>query len=120
MLERTYAVIRERVWTKRTGIYLYASPRMGKTTCAEAVQALLAVEFPNICILRIDARRSGRPSESHMFRLILDGVNHALSRRTDVNLLFHNVNSAIMVQLAAHGGAHCVLIIDELNRSRDK
>src|SRR3546814_16912627 len=69
MLERTYAVIRERVWTKRTGIYLYASPRMGKTTCAEAVQALLAVEFPKICILRIDARRSGRPSESHMFRL---------------------------------------------------
>lgn len=119
MLERTYAVIRERVWTKRTGIYLYASPRMGKTTCAEEVQSLLALEFPKFYILRVDARRSARPSESHLFRLLLDSVNHALSRRADVNLLFHNIKSDIMVQLASHGGSHFVLIIDEMHRLSD-
>src|SRR5690554_5036125 len=67
MLERTYALIRERAWMKRTGVYLYASPRMGKTSCAEETQALLSYEFPKFHILRIDARSTLRPSESHMF-----------------------------------------------------
>ncbi|MER1940908.1 hypothetical protein ABS755_09400, partial [Castellaniella sp. FW104-16D08] len=95
MLERTYAIIRERVWMKRTGVYLYASPRMGKTTCAETVQALLLLEFPKLHIVRINARRNLRPSDAHMFRLLLEGVNHALSKRTHADLLFYNIKADI-------------------------
>src|SRR3546814_17722374 len=62
MLERTYAVIRERVWMKRTGVYLYASPSRGKTVCAEQVQALLLLEFPRLHIMSLSASRSLRPS----------------------------------------------------------
>lgn len=119
MLERTYAVIRERVWMKRTGVYLYASPRMGKTTCAETVEALLLLEFPKLHIIRINARRNLRPTETHMFRLLLEGVNHALSNRTHADLLFYNVKADIMVKLAALGGNHLVLIIDEMHRLND-
>ncbi len=119
MMERTYALIRERVWMKRTGVYLYASPRTGKTTCAEATQALLFSEFPKFHILRIAARRTQRPSDAHMFRLILEGMNHALSKRPTADLLFHNVKADVMVQLAARGGSHFVLIIDEMHRLND-
>src|SRR3546814_4653609 len=73
---------------KRTGVYLYASPRIGKTVCAEQVQALLLLEFPRLHIMRISARRSLRPSDAHLFRLLLDSVNHVLSKRTSVDLLF--------------------------------
>src|SRR3546814_12810112 len=93
MLERTYAVIRERVWMKRTGVYLYASPRIGKTVCAEQVQALLLLEFPRLHIMRISARRSLRPSDAHLFRLLLDIVNHVLRKSTSVDFLFQNVKS---------------------------
>ncbi|TAL77508.1 MAG: ATP-binding protein [Burkholderiaceae bacterium] len=119
MLERTYAVIRERVWMKRTGVYLYASPRIGKTVCAEQVQALLLLEFPRLHIMRISARRSLRPSDAHLFRLLLDSVNHVLSKRTSVDLLFQNVKSDIMMNLATLGGTHFVLIIDEMHLLND-
>ncbi|CAM5569717.1 ATP-binding protein [Eoetvoesiella caeni] len=119
MLERTYALVRERVWMKRTGVYLYASPRMGKTTCAEEIQTLLVTEFPKLHIVRIDARRTQRPSEAHLYRLILEGVNHILSTRVSVHLLFQNVKADIMVKLAARGGTHFVLIIDEMHRLND-
>lgn len=119
MLERTYALIRERVWMKRTGMYLYASPRMGKTTCAEEVQSLLIAEFPKLHIVQVSVRRTQRPSEAHMFRLILEGVNHALSHRASADLLFQNVKTDIMVNLAARGGTHFVLIIDEMHRLND-
>lgn len=116
MLERTYALIRERAWMKRTGVYLYASPRMGKTSCAEETQALLSYEFPKFHILRIDARSTLRPSESHMFRLILEGANHALSKRPHADMLFHNVKADIVANLASRDGTHFVLIIDEMHR----
>lgn len=119
MLERTYALIRERVWMRRTGVYLYASPRMGKTSCAEETQALLSLEFPKILILRIDARRNLRPSESNMFRLILEGAHHALAKRSTADLLFYNVKADIMAKLAALGGTHFVLIIDEMHLLTD-
>lgn len=119
VLLRTYALIRERVWMKRTGIYLFAKPRMGKTTCAEEVHSLLLVEFPKLHVIKVDARRTLRPSESHMFRLLLEAVDHALSYRVSPTVLFQNVKADIQVKLAARGGTHFVLIIDEMDRLSD-
>lgn len=119
MLERTYALIRERVWMKRTGVYLYSSPRMGKTTCAEGIQTLLLAEFPKLHVIKVDARRTQRPSEAHLFRLILEGANHELSKRHSSDLLFQNVKADIIVNLAAREGTHVVLIIDEMHRLND-
>ena len=51
MIEKVYSIFRERVFSRHTGTFLYAQPRMGKTRCANAVRDLLATEFPKKYVL---------------------------------------------------------------------
>jgi len=62
MMQRTYALVRELVWARRTGTVFYASPRMGKTRCALAIRDLLREEFPNVYVTLLSSRSSGRPT----------------------------------------------------------
>ena len=91
MLERTYAIVRERVWTRKTGMYFYGTPRLGKSTCAVEIVELLRKEFPRIFVSLSTLRRSPRPSDAHVFKLILEGFKHTLSSRKDADLLFKNI-----------------------------
>ncbi len=113
MLDRTYEVIRERVWMRRTGVFFYASPRMGKTTCVGETKERLEEEFSTLYVTRLDARDSQRPSHAHMYKLLLEAQEHVLSRRSDVNLLFNNAVTDIQVQVGARHGSQYVLLIDE-------
>lgn len=119
MMERTYSIIRERVWARRTGAVFYASPRMGKTRCVMAVKDLISEEFPEIYVTLLSARRSTRPTDSHMFRLILEAENHALSGRANADMLFDNAKSDIRVKTKVKGGGQYVLLIDEMQLLND-
>lgn len=119
MMQRTYSIIRERVWSRRTGVVFYASPRMGKTRCAIAVKELICEEFPRIYVTLLSARRSSRPTDSHMFRLILEAEKHALSGRTNADVLFDNAKSDIRVKISSTGGVQYVLLIDEMQLLND-
>lgn len=70
VITNVYGLIRERVFMRKTGTFMYATPRMGKTTCARAVETLLQHEFPKILIMRLIAEDSGR-QESALFANIL-------------------------------------------------
>jgi hypothetical protein len=113
MLERTYRIIRERVWARRTGIFFYSTPRMGKSTCVGDVMDRLKEEFPQIHVSRLDARDSARPSGSHMYKLILEAEGHVLAKRPDAYALFNNVITDIKMSVAAKRGSQFVLLIDE-------
>lgn len=119
MMQRTYSIIRERVWARRTGIVFYASPRMGKTRCAMAIKELISAEFPRIYVTLLSARRSSRPTDAHMFRLILEAENHALSGRATADVLFDNARSDIRVKISGTGGVQYVLLIDEMQLLND-
>jgi hypothetical protein len=119
MMQRTYALVRELVWARRTGTVFYASPRMGKTRCALAVRDLLREEFPNVYVTLLSTRPSTRPSTSHMLRLILEAESHVLSRRPDADLLFGNAIADIRVKAARIGAKQYVLLIDEMHLLND-
>lgn len=119
MMQRTYALVREQVWARRTGTVFYASPRMGKTRCAIAIRDLLRQEFPNVYVTLLSTRPSPRPSTSHMLRLILEAESHVLSRRPDADLLFGNAVADIRVKAARIGAKQYVLLIDEMHLLND-
>lgn len=114
MLKSTYSIIRERVWTRRTGSVFYGSPRMGKTKCAHATKEALQEEFPKSFISLLSARRSTRASDAHMYRLILEAEHHALSGRANADMLFDNAVADIEVKTKSLGGAQFVLLVDEM------
>lgn len=119
MMQRTYALVRELVWARRTGTVFYASPRMGKTRCALAIRDLLRQEFPNVYVTLLSTRPSGRPTTAHMLRLILEAETHALSRRPDADQLFGNAIADIRVKAARIGARQYVLLIDEMQLLND-
>ncbi|WP_314441286.1 AAA family ATPase [Massilia timonae] len=119
MMQRTYALVRELVWARRTGTVFYSSPRMGKTRCAGAIRDLLREEFPNIYVTLLSTRPSGRPTTSHMLRLILEAESHVLSKRPDPNLLFGNAVADIRVKAGRIGAKQYVLLIDEMQLLND-
>lgn len=114
MLQRTYSVVRERVFAKRTGVYFYGAPRLGKSTCAAVIETTLRQEFPNIYAKVVNLRRSLRPSETHIYRLILEAEHHKLAGRADPYKIFQNVLTDIIVQVKRRGGKQYVLICDEI------
>ena len=119
MMQRTYSIARECVWARRTGIVFYAFPRVGKTRCAMAIQELLSTEFPRIYVTLLSARRASRPTDGHMFRLILEAENHALSGRANADVLFDNAKSDIRLKTNTNGGSQYILLIDEMQLLND-
>lgn len=113
MLLAAYAIVRERVATRRTGIVFYGPPRIGKTKCAEEIKRLLTEEFRSLIASIIYARPSLRPSDSHMFRLILEARGHVLASRKDPNLLFKNAVTDVELEVKKQSGSQYILIIDE-------
>lgn len=114
-----YSLIRERVLMRTTGTFMYASPRMGKSTCARAVRSLLQAEFPKIFIMSFVAEKR-RTQESALFIDILhaDGLNVARSERySDIQrkLITH-----IQSRLAMLGGNQFVLMVDEMQNLGDE
>lgn len=113
MLQRTYNLVRERVWARRTGLNFYSTPRIGKTSCLMMIKGMLEAEFPKTFFLLISAR-SSRPSDAHMFRLLLEGLNHELAGRTNSGVLFRNAVTDIAMQVGRRRGMQFVLLIDEM------
>ncbi len=113
-LQRTYDLVRERVWARRTGLNFYSTPRIGKTTCLMMIKGMLEAEFPKTFFLLISARAS-RPSEAHMYRLLLEGLNHELAGRTNTGVLFRNTVTDIAMHVGRRRGMQFVLLIDEMH-----
>lgn len=114
MMQRTYGIVRERVWARRTGVVFHASPRMGKTRCAMAIKELIMTEFPRTHVTLLSVRNAIRPSGGHMYRLILEAENHALSGRPNADRLFENAKADILMKTSLRGGSQFVLLIDEM------
>ena len=114
MMRRAYTAIRDRVWSRGTGIVFYATPRCGKTRCAMAVKEMISEEFPKAYVSLLSARRSSRGAGGHMYKLILSAEHHAMAARTNEDLLFDSVLTDIRLGVKLKGGNQYVLFIDEL------
>jgi hypothetical protein len=119
MLLAAYAIARERVWTRRTGIVFFGKQRIGKTKCAEEMQRLLRGAFPKSYVLMVYARRVSRANDGHMYRLILEAAEHVLAARKDPELLYKNALTDVELEVAKRKGTQFVLIIDEAQLLND-
>ncbi|MFZ6676199.1 AAA family ATPase [Undibacterium sp. Xuan67W] len=114
-LDRTYNLIRERVWARRTGVCFYGTPRIGKTVAAAYVEDRLREEFDKTYINRVSARESSRPkTNGHISRLILESRGHVLLGREKDEQLYRNAVSDTIMEVRRLKGSLFVLIIDEM------
>lgn len=115
MLIHVHDVSRDRVWSRRTGVVFYGETRAGKTTCACSIRDFLREEFEDVYISMASARRSLRPKEGFMARLILEGSGHVLASRSDPEAVLRNVIMDVATNVSNRGGDQYVLILDEVN-----
>jgi hypothetical protein len=119
MVKHAHQEARDRVWSRRTGVVFYGETRAGKTTCATSIRDYLREEFEDVYITMASARRSLRPKEGLMARLILEGNGHALASRPDPEALLRNVILDVLTNVSNLGGEQYVLILDEVNLCND-
>ncbi|HKO87962.1 MAG TPA: ATP-binding protein, partial [Burkholderiales bacterium] len=117
MIEACYQVFRERVWLRRRGTVLYADTCTGKTTCSEAVEALLCMEFPNIYLASVDAQKSlGIRS---FLKDLIDACGLALSGRETAMAMGEILLMGVQTECDKRKGNHFVLIIDEMQNLQE-
>ena len=112
-IKRVYSLIRERVWMRRTGTFLFALPRMGKSTCAEAVRDALEAEFPKIVTILFSAEKR-KQSDSGLLIDILSADKLKINSRTPYKDLFNHLITHIKLKVSEREGSQFVLLIDEM------
>jgi len=112
-IKRVYGLIRERVWMRRTGTFLFARPRMGKTTCADAVRRSLEVEFPKLFVILFSAERR-KQSDLGLVIDILRSQDLAVAARPSYKDLFNRLITHIESSVRNRNGSQFVLMIDEM------
>lgn len=112
-IKRVYALIRERVWMRRTGTFMFARPRMGKTTCASAVRDSLQAEFPKLFVILFSADKR-KQSDSGLIIDILKSDGLTIGPRLSYKDLFNRLLTHIETSVANRKGTQFVLMIDEM------
>jgi hypothetical protein len=113
-----YSVIRERVFMRKTGTFLYATPRMGKTTCAKLIKLLLEREFQSILVMNVIAEDGGKTEADLLFNILDTSKVHTLKRSKPRDLR-RQLLSHVQSQLSMVGGNQFVLMIDEMQLLSD-
>lgn len=113
-----YSVIRERVFMRKTGTFLYATPRMGKTTCAKLIKLLLEKEFHSILVMSVIAEEGGKTEADLLFSILDTARVHTLKRSKPRDLR-RQLLSHVQSQLSIVGGNQFVLMIDEMQLLSD-
>lgn len=115
MFDRAYSIVKDRVATGRTGTYFFGFPRLGKSSCAEEIQEILGQDFPTVYTALISMWGAMRPSDTHLFKLILMKQKHILAKRLDAHLLLSNLVTDIKMNVASRGGNQFVFMPDEFH-----
>jgi hypothetical protein len=118
MMEQVYALIRERIWLRRTGSYMHASPRMGKSICARAIRELIAHEFPAIVLASLTADES--KTELSLTKDIATALGLVFSSRPNYKGLLEKVLVFITAEAASLRGNQFVLLVDEMQMLHEK
>jgi len=114
MITRTYSLVRERVWTRRTGAFLYARPRMGKTRCATVLQRLLSIEFPEVHVARLSADHRRSSTDVGLVSDLLEAEGLTVTRRPTYKEMLSRLLVHIKTSVNARAGKQFVLLIDEM------
>lgn len=112
VVRKVYSLIRDRVYMRTTGTFMYAPPRMGKTTCAKATQILLQAEFPHILVMSFSSEPSKQ--QSALLLDILSADKLATPRTPRYKELQRQLLTHVQSSLAMRDGNQFVLLVDEM------
>ena len=115
VITNIYSIIRDRVWMRSTGTFMYATPRMGKTTCARAIKILLEAEFPEICVISFSAEAK-RKQEAAMLIDIIQSESLAAVKPPRYKDIQRQLITHIQSKLVTKKGQQFVLMIDEMQK----
>jgi hypothetical protein len=87
IIEAFYSLVTDALDQRRPGITVYGSPRLGKTTAIEYLEALLKSERPNLPIIVLGCRFKRVPSETAFFSALLHTVRHKATSGRDSEAL---------------------------------
>lgn len=119
VIEQAYSLIRERVWMRSTGTFLHASQRVGKSICAQTVEALLKKEYSNIAVMSFSAiKREGRKAAMFIEMLMAEGLHVPKTPRFE--WLENTLMTHILTQCLQKNSSQFVLIIDEMQNLEEK
>ncbi|AZD61030.1 hypothetical protein C4K18_3057 [Pseudomonas chlororaphis subsp. aurantiaca] len=113
MISNAYSMVRELIWQRRTGLFMYAHPRMGKTLCACAVRQLISAEFPDkyaVYHIADDNRHV------NFLRELVVSIGQVKGGHEAYSLLLEKFILHVKSQLSALDGNHFVLIVDEIQQ----
>ena len=114
MIQTTYSLVRERVWTRRTGSFLYARPRMGKTLCAYALQRLLSAEFNDVHVVHLSADERHSNTDIGLISDLLETEGVRARKRSTYKEMLSQFLVHIQTNVSAKAGRQVILLIDEL------
>lgn len=112
MIEQTYALMRERVWLRRTGSYMHARPRMGKSMCARTIKELIKHEFPTIVVTYLNADESR--TALNVAKDLAVAIGLFIPGRSSYQEIMEKIILFIHSESASLTGNQFVLIIDEM------
>lgn len=113
VIEKVYAIIRERVYMRTTGTFMYATPRMGKSTCVKAIKLLLEAEFPKIFVMSFIAEPKKKQVASMLID-ILQSEKLSIMRNGRYKDIQRQLFTHIQSEIAMRNGQQFILMIDEL------
>lgn len=115
VIRAVYGLIRERIYMRYTGTFMYATPRMGKTSCSRAVKLLLEGEFPDIFVISFIAESRGKQaSTAGLLMDILHADRLVIPRSARYKDLQRMLLTHIQSNLVMRKGRQFVLMIDEM------
>lgn len=113
VITNVYALIRDRVFMRTTGTFLYATPRMGKTTCAKATKILLEAESPQLFVMSFIAEPH-KKQEAALLIDILESDKIGIPKSARYKPLQRMLLRHILSNLEMREGQQFVLMIDEM------
>lgn len=116
MIEKSYSYVRERVWLRKTGLFLYAPPRTGKTRCRRSIKLFLEAEFPGLLVVSFSADDGHTSSRTKNGMLIDILRSQGLKSKASAKYkdLFYDLLVYIEMRLTGRRHRHVVLMIDEM------
>lgn len=112
VIKMVYSLLRDRVWMRSTGTFMYATPRMGKTTCAKVIKLSLESEFPKILVIYFTAESSNQISG--LFVDMLQSEKIAVPKSSRYKDIQRQLFTHIQSRLIEKQGQQLVLMIDEM------
>ena len=112
-IEELYTLITDALNRRRPGVMVYGRSRLGKTTAIAYIEALLAIERPQLPVIVLRCRFKRVPSETAFFSNFLHTVRHKAASGRDTEMLRQRLVQRLCEIADAKASSQILLFADQ-------